>query len=559
MNPTPSVPTPRGADPENAAASAAGLSITDFLTDGSLASLCDELTRLAGVPVGLRDRSGNVIVRSEGQGAPPWRLLENAGKLSGTAVPLRVMGQTIGELVLGDGRPVLPEQPREVLERTVALVAQVAAEFCGHELELRHRIKELEALYRLSSLLARAPDVDAVLSIALELALDVLDLDAGAVVLFDDDEGPSGDREEDLTLKASRHLSEEWLRSPLPLSKGRMFDKLALRGEIVVSEDLQRDERVLIPDRAAAEGLRSCINAGMVFQDRAIGVLRLYSRRPRAFDGTDRRLAGSIAAQAAVAVEQARLLALKQQDVELQRQLALAADVQRRMLPRKLPDFARLDMAARYVPSRELGGDFYDLIEVGGSLGLAIGDVVGKGIAAALLMSSVRASLRAHVQDVYHIDEVLRRVNAALCRDTSDNEFATLWYGVIDPKTLRLAYASAGHEPPMLFRNGSVQELSVGGMAVGIDPTQSYEHEVCELRTGDVLVAYTDGVCDTADFEDRRFGRARLREAVLAELAREPGASAAQIVERIFWELRQFAGLAPRGDDQTVGVLRITP
>src|SRR5207253_10190817 len=111
------------------------------------------------------------------------------------------------------------------------------------------------------------------------------------------------------------------------------------------------------------------------------------------------------------------------------------------------------------VPWLELGGDCYDFMELGGSLGVAIGDVVGKGIAAALLMSAVRSSLRAHVEDIYHIDVVMGKVNAALCRDTLDNEFATLWYGVVDREKMRVTYCSGGHEPVVVFRSGKIEEL----------------------------------------------------------------------------------------------------
>src|SRR5690606_34432825 len=247
---------------------------------------------------------------------------------------------------------------------------------------------------------------------------------------------------------------------------------------------------------------RAAAHAGLVFQDKALGVIRLYARHPRDFSEADKRLLKSIAYQAAVAVEQARLLKMQERDARIQRQVQLAADVQRRMMPRRLPQFARLDVAARYVPSFELGGDFYDFIELDRNLGIAIGDVVGKGIAAALMMSGLRSSLRAHVQDVYHIDDVLSRVNAALCRDTLDNEFATLWYGVIDTEGLRLTYCSGGHEPPLIVRatpgraptEADIDCLSVGGMAVGIDPTERYQRGTYDLRPGDVFLAYTDGV-----------------------------------------------------------------
>jgi sigma-B regulation protein RsbU (phosphoserine phosphatase) len=303
----------------------------------------------------------------------------------------------------------------------------------------------------------------------------------------------------------------------------------------------------------------------MVFKNRPQGVIRLYSRRPRGFDEGERRLLHSLAEQAAAALEQSRLLKFEQEEQRIQRQLQLAADVQRRMLPRSVPNVPRLDMAARYVPSFELGGDFYDFIVLSGHLGLMVGDVVGKGIAAALLMSAVRASLRAHVQEVYDLDEVVSRVNQALWSDTRENEFASLWYGVIDPAKLRLTYCSAGHEPPFVVHlpkgraptEANISELNVGGMVVGIDPTQRYQRAVFDLKPRDVIIAYTDGLCDTSNFSGERFGKKRLRAAVLKALTENPDATAAQVVDRVMWEVRQFAGLSPRPDDQTVIAVRV--
>jgi sigma-B regulation protein RsbU (phosphoserine phosphatase) len=564
---------------------AIGTSITDFLTDGALVALCDEVTKLTGVPIQLRDAAGHLIVRSSGP--RPWAVLDSptphdSADDSLIYVPIILADRAIGSLTMSTAGPGIDPAAipaRDTLERTLRLLASTVGELCLNERDLQHRVKELEALYRLSSLLVGGTglrpviNADAILGTVLEIALDALGLDAGSIVMLkaDADQVSTG-TEEDLILKAARGLSEEWLGCPLPLSKDRLFDRLALRGDLVVSEDIATDVRVLIPDRAAKEGLRSCMHAGLVLQDRPLGVIRLYARRPRTYSDSERRLLRSIAQQAAIAVEQARLHKVQEDDERIQRQLQLAADVQRRMLPRSIPGAgsARFDLAAKYVPSFELGGDFYDLLDLGGHLGVAIGDVVGKGIAAALLMAAVRAALRAYAQDVYDIDEVVARVNIAMCRDTHDSEFATLWYGVVDPRTLRLTYCSAGHEPPLIFRgttalravssgpsSADIDELSIGGMAVGIDPLQRYQRGTYDLRPRDVLVAYTDGLPDTLDFNGRKFGKPRLRAAVLEILGKEPDAPAAKIIEHVLWTLRQFAGLASRPDDQTIVVLRV--
>jgi len=548
------------------------VTITDFLTDGSLAALCEELSLLTGVPVQLRDTRGSLVSRRQHPqpGEPAWQTSDPAatpGLGAGShVIPLSVAGNNIGAFHIGAGAPTFNTEARARLESAVHWLARTTTELCHHDLELRHRSKELSALSRMSSLLVRAAGPDRVLAVALESALDVLGLDAGSVVLISDD-SPDGlsDREDDLVLTASRNLSAEWLSNPLPLSKDRLFDKEALAGKLVIVEDIATDPRINLRDQAIAEGLGAAIHVGLVFQNRPLGVVRLYSRKPRTFDEFDRRTVQSLAAQAAAAIEQARLLRFEQEEQRIQRQLQLAADVQRRMLPRGVPNVPPLDIAAKYIPSFELGGDFYDFIELNGHFGIVVGDVVGKGIAAALLMSSVRATLRAHVQGIYDIDEVVARVNHALYRDTRDNEFASLWYGVIDPANLRMTYCSAGHEPPMVVHiprhrapnQTDINELNVGGMVVGIDPSQRYQRAVFDLRSRDVLLAYTDGLVDATNFSGQRYGKKRLRDSLLRSLTEQPDGSAADILERILWDLRQFSGLSARSDDRTIVVMRV--
>ncbi|MBN8598812.1 MAG: SpoIIE family protein phosphatase [Planctomycetes bacterium] len=560
----------KASSPEAAARS--GLSISDFLSDGSLVRLCDELTRLAGVRVELLDSRGRAIRMSErgwfveqGEPAPPGE--------GAACVPLVVEGRSIGSFAVSPfASDKSDDESRASLNRVVTLLGATTSELCERELDLRHRVKEASALYKLSTMLPRATSVDRVLQVALELALDVLELDGGAVVLVPEDTEEvaeiKGSTETDLVLIASKGLSETWLDDPRPLSKDRLFDRLAIGGELVISENLPEDPRVFEPERLKTERLGAAIHAGLAFQGRPIGVMRLYARTPRTFEESDKRVLRSIAAQAAVAVQQARLLKIQEDDQRIQRQLMLAGDVQRRMLPRFVPaattDFKNLDIAAKYIPSFELGGDFYDFIGLTGHMGIVVGDVVGKGVAAALLMSAVRASLRAHAQGVYDLDEVISRVNIALCRDTLDNEFATLWYGVLDPVKLRLTYCSAGHEPPMIVRvpehrppgPADIDELAVGGMVVGIDRSQRYQRAVYDMHPGDVLVAYTDGVVDTVNFDRQKFGKKRLRACILEILTSKPKATAAEITEHIHWSLRQFAGLAPRPDDETIVVMR---
>jgi len=551
-----------------------GLSLGQFLTDGSLARLCAGLSAMSGLNVELRDSAG-VLIRPGHSVEQAFVLVAGApGPAAGAErAPLVVDGQEIGAIWVGPGATDLPGGRAGLLENLHYLAA-AASEVCAAIVERESRIHELDVLYRLTSSLVVASGVDRVLDLALDSAIEVLGLAAGSIVLLPEDatssEGaldPEG--EGALRLAASRGLRADYVHSPVPLSRDRLFDRLALSGEVVTVEDVGEDARVLEPERVTGQGLHSFINAGLVFRGRPIGVMRLYGRSRRRFTDGEKRLLVSIGQQAALAVEQARLLRMQEEERRVARQLEIAADVQRRMLPSQMPEVPGVEVAARYVPSFELGGDFYDVFaldrEGRRQLGLTVGDVVGKGVAAALLMSAVRATLRAHADGDEPLSLVVERINQAMCRDTLEHEFATLWFGVLDPGPCRLHFTSAGHDPPMVIRVPThraptvrdVDELLVGGMVIGIDPSQRYQVASYDLRPGDVLIAYSDGIPDARSFSDEKFGKVRLRDSLLAYLGERPEASAGDIADHVMWQMRQFSGLRRRVDDQTLVVLRV--
>lgn len=544
-----------------------GRSIRDFLTDGSLAALCDELTQLTGLRIELRDEQHRRVRFDLSQPGASWRIEDaRAAPLpDGTKwMPITAGGDPIGWLVTHPPAPSDAHPPASV-DRAIYYLASAASELCEQELSLLHRVKEVELMYRLSSLLARACGAERVLEEALDSAIRVMELDAGSVVLLPEGaEGVTTTDERELELKAAYQLSDDWLESALPLSRDRAFDRLALDGEIVAIENLLEDDRVIIPDRVREEGLRAFISAGLVFEGRPIGVFRLYAREPRRFTDADRRLLTSVAEQSALAVEQARLLRLRAQEEQTQRQLSLAADVQQRMLPRLWPDVPGFDIAARSVASYRVGGDFYDAFKSRGRLAVAVGDVVGNGIAAALLMASVRTALRAFADEHADVHEIVARVNRSMCRDTLQSEFATLWHAQIDPETLEMRSVSAGHDPPTLLRPSErgeyhAERLPTGGLVIGLQEHETYDAISTPLRPGDVLVVHTDGLTEAMSFDAERFGVQRIRDAGLDALRANPEAPARDILEHIFWSLRQFTGLHAKPDDQTAMVIRVRP
>lgn len=534
------------------------MSIRAFLTDGSLAAVCEELSRAAGVRVRLRDEQGLALPAWAHSDAPG---IDDPAPPGSASVPLTVEGDRIGSLTI---EPEPGAEVRPGVRETVELLAHVAGELCADVVELRNRVTEVRVLSRLSAMLADGgKEIDA-LGLALDSALEALRLDAGSIMLLPEDaDGLSAtENEADLKRSAARSLSAAWLDNPMPLSRGRVFDRLALTGEVVVSEDLLADDRVMLPERCREEGLGAFISAGLIFGGRALGVIRLYSRAPRAFSATERRLVRSIGQQAGAAVEQARLLKLRARERRVQRALKVAGSIQQRMLARQVPAIGPVEVAARFVPTHELGGDFYDLFEVRGRVGIAVGDVVGKGVPAAVLMSAVRATLRAHADMVDDIGEVMRRVNDSMCRDTAAQEFATVWFGRIDPATLELEFVSAGHDPALLVRHDEsgawrTRRLRGEGLVVGVNPGETYVVERTALQPGDALIVYTDGLIDARNFDQQRFGRDRLDREAEQALAETPDAGAEMLVDRLLWGVRRWVGLSTQADDETVAVARI--
>lgn len=566
--------------------SAPPLSLTQFVDVATLQEIQDSFTAVTGLAATIRDREGNPVTHETdaAQRRASDRVLEqlisveadDAGRFS---APITVEGQVLGSIALGAlagevapaGRDALrvtaialgvPDGKADELIRAAELhcgpnkaagiqflyvLANSIARLCYDEYHTRQRVQELSALYEVSKALAANRDLQQVLDTATHAVADVMHAKAVAIRLTKED------NPQQLEPRAIFNLSETYLATGAINVDDSQMLREAMSGKAVYIRDMLTDPRIIFPGDAKAEGLASMLCLGIMYQGKAIGTIHLFSGEQRAFSPFEVRLVTAISQMLGTAIQNARLDAQKSQSRRVLRQLHLAANVQRRMLPGDLPSLKPFDIAARYVPSFELGGDFYDVIDLDGHLGIAIGDVVGKGVAASLLMASVRASLRAYAQDVYDLDEIIARVNNALTRDTLDNEFATLWYGVFDPQSLRLTYCNAGHDPPMLMRGGKLHQLDVGGMIVGVQSDVEYEKGLFDMARGDVILLYTDGLVDSFNDKGQKFGRKRIIDAFTAA----QGMSATDAINHILWQVRKFTGPRQGLDDTTLVVVKI--
>lgn len=276
------------------------------------------------------------------------------------------------------------------------------------------------------------------------------------------------------------------------------------------------------------------------------------------FQADERRLMASTAPQLALMIENGRLTDRVVEQEKLRRDLELASEVQRRLLPQKPPESPAAEFAATSLPARSVGGDYYDFLPAGDhQLGIALADVAGKGVAAALVMSVVQASLRMVASEgVTSLPQLAARVNRFLKSSIGSGSYATFFYAQLDEEQRVLRYVNAGHNPPYLVRamDAGIEELKTGGMVIGLFPQASYEEAQVQLRAGDVLVAFTDGVTEAMNPAEEEFGEERLKE-LLREVAHRP---VNEISARIADELRAWIRDAAQFDDLTFLVMKVS-
>ncbi len=236
-------------------------------------------------------------------------------------------------------------------------------------------------------------------------------------------------------------------------------------------------------------------------------------------------------------------------------ELQIAHDIQMSFLPEKLPHMASFDLAATSLPAKEVGGDFYDAIPLpDGRVGLVMADVSGKGVPAALFMALSRTVVRANASVNGSTADTIRNANRLVADDSKSGMFVTLFYGVVDAAARKFTYVNAGHNPPLLFRNGGEpQELKATGIILGVMDDADYYERTIDLADGDLLLFYTDGVTEAIDREKEQFGEERL----IATVKECRGLPSSEVAARIQKAVFDFCGAEPQFDDLTLMVLKV--
>ncbi len=430
------------------------------------------------------------------------------------------------------------------------LIMTKKLEFLGVGAQRTTTRRQLNALLSVSQVMATTTDTNKLLEAIVTEVRDVMDAERGTLYLVDE-------INHELYSKVLHDDKLSEIR--LKLGEG-IAGQVALTGEIINIEDARHDPRLnTIFTTQAGIVVRNMLTVPMLnHHQEVIGVLQIINKRGEPFTQNDEKLLSAMATQAAIGIENARLLAQEIAQTLFNQELETAKNIQLGFLPSQIPQLSGWQIAVYWSPMREVAGDFYDFIRTPeGRLAIVVADVSGKGIPAALFMALSVTILRFALELNLSPRELLHRANLTMNNYQQSSMFTTAFVGYLDEKTGGMVYASAGHLPPIHYhyRTQKCTRLSIHGVAMGVFPNATFDESTTNIEIGDILAFYTDGITETINDADEEFGEERL-VAILQALADESAETIAQAVKSA---VIQFAKEQGSFDDETLIILKRTP
>lgn len=426
-----------------------------------------------------------------------------------------------------DGDDSLP-----VLFAAFLKTCRLKQELKEQQFQINYRVVELENLYDVGLAVAGTLDLDRLSEEILLRAVSLLDARRGALYILED----------------RRYRLERTFGG----TAGRWFsaDEPGLATFLAGGDEALPD---LLP------GARHLLGVPILFENSPRGLVVVGDKESRRgvgpFLAGDRRTLALFANQAAIALENARLHLRALEQERLEREMHLAAEIQRQILPKGAPQVPGFQLAGWNRPARQVGGDYYDMFPTrDGRMGLVVGDVSGKGIPAALMVSTLHSALRLLLDQTGIGPPLLEKLNRHILESSMPNKFITMLLAELDPESGRLLYANAGHNPGLLLRgDGRVEELGSGGVPLGLLPGSRYQAREVTVEPGDLLCLYSDGITEAESVQEEEFGMERLCD-VLRDRRSEPALQ--EVLDAIRTSVEDFSRGQPQGDDQTLLVLR---
>lgn len=421
-------------------------------------------------------------------------------------------------------------------------------------LSKNEQIKRLRSIVEATKLLNSTLNLRKLLKIILELATGYCRAAKGTIYLVDHQK-----RE----IWSEVQKGRDRVLIHLPFGRG-IAGTVARTGETVIIHDAYKDSR-FYPGIDERTGFRTKSMICMPLRDakkKIVGVFQLMnkrasgkSRRGGYFTPHDAELLDMLAVHAALAIDKARLHQETLEKEAIEKEIEIAVKIQRLLLPEQMPSLDGFDIAAATVPSKRVGGDFYDAIRLGNQkVLLIIADVSGKGVPAAMLVSTMQAWLHAFVETRMDVLQIVERLNKVIHEDSTIDKYITFFICELGLERKVITSVNAGHNYPLLFRpDGTMRQLQKGGISLGMFAEADYAEEEVQLESGDVLVLYTDGVTEAMDKRQNLYGEARFYQCLRQHLGR----SARDIQDAVRSDVKSFMKDAPQADDITMMVVKV--
>jgi sigma-B regulation protein RsbU (phosphoserine phosphatase) len=411
---------------------------------------------------------------------------------------------------------------------------------------LRQSVETLSILNDLAVAMGTSSNPDDAIEKLVDRSMRAVNAEQAVVTLLDRSESPSMETQVRIVSSSAQHQSYSVNES--------LLGWMLLNKKPLVISDPSKDHR--FKGISWDDTIRSVMCLPLMIKSELIGILTIFNKKGAAGDGfnaDDESLMSIIGAQSAQIIENSKLAKEKS---SMEEQVKLAFEIQRNLLPKHPPKVEGYDIAGSSIPAQSVGGDYFDFIPIDDKrLAICLGDVSGKGLPASLLMANVQATLRGQTLVDAPANERIGRANKLLYRCTDDERFVTLFYGVLDFAGHKLDYCSAGHEQPFVVSaDGKVSRLETGGLALGVFENVQYQQETVSLNSGDVLIAYSDGITDAANASNQPFGSERLAS-LIGEYRND---RSSLLIERIVDGVNRHAGDTPQFDDLTVLVIKRT-
>jgi sigma-B regulation protein RsbU (phosphoserine phosphatase) len=460
------------------------------------------------------------------------------------AVPLIIKNRVIGVIDLESLQPDhFTEEHKQLLTLIASRVA-VGIENARLYTRTTRQARTLLLLNEIARELTSILNLDQLLKRIAELLSRLIDYQMFSILLLD----ASGEKlQHRFSLRFQENIQ---LKHDVPLGKG-IVGHAAQHKHAVLVPDVSKDPRYVLSNPET----RSELAVPLIYKDKVIGVLDLEHTRRGFFTDDHKRTVTTLAAQVAIAIENARLYEqIERQEKRLERDLELARELQFRLLPQSLPKLPHLELAAKFAPARAIGGDLYDFVSYSLSrTALVIGDVSGKGAPAAIYAALVSGILRSHAPIEPVPAEMLRAVNFSLGERRIDGQFVSLIYAVWDDEQQTLQVANSGLPRPLYWHDDKIEIIEATGLPLGLFDDADYDEFTFNAKPGDKFVFFSDGILDARNEAGELFGRSRVEQIV----ATSDGVSAEGLVNSLFDAVAEHAAGVETFDDQTVVVIKV--